>query len=120
MSVIRERPWGWYETYHHEKRFFMRKLTMDPDEELSLGSHHKRDEIWVVIHGSPVIEIQRAGFIEKIQANKFFYIHIPAETKHRFYNPTDQTVEIAELAFGPEVTDEDIVRYEDKYGRENA
>lgn len=105
------RPWGGFEEFVKNDRVTVKILTVDPREAFSLQTHEKRDEFWRVISGSGFITIgdTRAA----IAVDREY--HIPAGTRHRL-EAGDEAIKVLEIALG-EFDEEDIIRLEDKYGR---
>ncbi len=105
------RPWGNFKQFVKNEKATVKILTVEPNQELSLQLHNKREEFWRVISGTPIIEIDD----KKIQASVGDEFFIKAKQKHRI-TAEDQKAEILEISFG-EFDEEDEVRLEDKYGR---
>lgn len=111
------RPWGSYETLAEGPRYKVKRIVVNPGASLSLQSHHHRSEHWVVVTG--VAEVTNGEKVFTLQHDESTYI--PAETKHRLRNPGNIMLELIEVQSGEYLGEDDIVRYEDNYGRaENA
>ncbi len=106
-----KKPWGKFDQFTHNELSTVKIITVDPNEQLSLQSHTKRTEFWKVIGGSGEIEID--GTKHLAQKNEEYTVL--ANTKHRMTAGTEG-LEILEIATG-DFDEEDITRYEDKYGR---
>ena len=109
------RPWGWYinlEGNDHSGSK-AKKISVDPGKRLSLQSHSFRHEHWVITKGSPVVQLGE----EFIQMNKNDHIYIPINIKHRIENKTSEIVELIETQIGSYLGEDDIIRYEDDFGR---
>ena len=106
-----ERPWGNFRQFTHNELSTVKILTVKPNEELSLQSHKKRSEFWFVVTGDGTVEI---GGIKK---NTFAgdEHEIPVGEKHRL-SAGNNGISVLEIAQG-EFDENDIVHYEDKYGR---
>ena len=106
------KPWGKYETYYRDDQVVMKRLIVNPGEQLSLQSHKGRKEFWVVLQGTAELTIGEEIVVANI--NNSFIIN--KEQKHRISNSGYEILIIGEMGWG-EVDEEDIVRYDDKYGR---
>jgi len=107
------RPWGHYESMDMGDRFQVKRITVSPGASLSLQLHHKRAEHWVVVKGTAHVHSDGKDF--DLQENQSTYI--PAGTQHRLANQTDEPVEIIEIQTGSYLGEDDIVRFDDHYGR---
>jgi mannose-1-phosphate guanylyltransferase/mannose-6-phosphate isomerase len=108
-----ERPWGSYETIGQGPRFQVKTIVVDPGETLSLQMHHHRSEHWVVVRGSAEVTVGDA--VSMLQENESTYI--PAGTRHRLANPGKVPLELIEVQCGTYLGEDDIVRFDDRYGR---
>lgn len=106
-----ERPWGSFRKFTDNIPSTVKILNVNPNEELSLQSHHKREEFWRVIRGDGVFEVGDKKTIVEIGSEQY----VPVKTKHKI-KAGIEGIEILEISFG-EFDEGDIVRYEDKYGR---
>ncbi len=109
------RPWGSYTTLREGERWLVKKITVKPKASLSLQMHKHRSEHWVVVQGQVLVEINN----EKKLLNEDESIFIPLGCKHRLSNPTNNETEIIEVQTGNYLSEEDIIRFEDFYGRDN-
>lgn len=107
------RPWGWYERLALGERFQVKRLMLNPGARLSLQSHTRRAEHWVVVQGQALV---RVGDVEQT-LREDESVYIPMHTLHRLENATDSPVEIIETQTGEYLGEDDITRYEDVYGR---
>jgi mannose-1-phosphate guanylyltransferase/mannose-6-phosphate isomerase len=107
------RPWGSYEGIDTESRFQVKHITVNPGASLSLQMHYHRSEHWVVVKGTARITSGEEVFI--ISENQSAYI--PLGVKHRLENPGRLPLEIIEVQSGSYLGEDDIVRYDDVYGR---
>ena len=107
------RPWGSYETVASGPRFQVKHIVVDPGETLSLQMHVHRSEHWVVVRGSA--EVTVGDKVSILQENESTYI--PAGTKHRLSNRGKVPLELVEVQCGPYLGEDDIQRFEDRYGR---
>jgi mannose-1-phosphate guanylyltransferase/mannose-6-phosphate isomerase len=107
------RPWGAYEGLDAGDGFLVKRITVTPGASLSLQSHQHRAEHWVVVRG--VAEVTLENVVQTIEANQSIYISIGH--KHRLANPGDQILEIIEVQTGALLSEDDIERFDDQYGR---
>lgn len=107
------RPWGWYEGIDVGERFQVKRIMVKPGEKLSLQMHHHRAEHWVVVSGSAMITVDN---VTKLYTeNESTYI--PIGSTHRLENPGKLPLHLIEVQSGSYLGEDDIVRYEDTYGR---
>lgn len=107
------RPWGSYETLDAGEHFQVKRIEVNPGKKLSLQLHHKRAEHWVVVTGTA--RVTRGEETFDLSANESTFI--PLGTKHRLENATDEPLEIIEVQSGTYLGEDDIVRFEDDFGR---
>lgn len=107
------RPWGSYENIVIAPRFQAKRITVNPEASLSLQLHHHRAEHWVVVKGCA--EVTRGE--EVFQLNEDESTYIPIGMKHRLANPGIIPLEIIEVQTGSYLGEDDIVRFDDNYGR---
>lgn len=107
------RPWGFYELIDKSASSQVKHITVKPGASLSLQMHQHRSEHWVVVSG--VAEVTRDDEVFTIKANESTYI--PCGVKHRLVNPSSEHLEIIEVQSGSYLGEDDIVRYDDVYGR---
>ena len=108
------RPWGFYLSIGEGKRFQVKIIHVNPGAKLSLQMHYHRAEHWIVVKGTAEVEINNN--LKILSENESTYI--PLGSKHRLINPGKIPLEIIEVQSGSYVGEEDIVRFEDLYGRE--
>lgn len=107
------RPWGSYTVLGEGPGYKMKKIVVSPGQRLSLQLHYHRSEHWVVIGGTAKVTIgEQEQMVHKNQS-----VFIPASTKHRLENPGRLPLEIIEVQNGDYLEEDDIVRFEDIYGR---
>ena len=107
-------PWGTWQVLDDSENFKVKKITMKPGQRLSYQKHFKREENWFVVQG--VAEVTLDDQKHQLQVGEF--IHIPTESKHRIANPlTNQDLIFIEIQRGTYFGEEDIVRFQDDYGR---
>ncbi|WP_455209235.1 mannose-1-phosphate guanylyltransferase/mannose-6-phosphate isomerase [Kaarinaea lacus] len=107
------RPWGSYEGVTAGERFQVKRIVVKPGASLSLQMHHHRAEHWVVVKGTA--KVTRGQEVFLISENQSTYI--PLGEKHRLENPGSVPLEIIEVQSGSYLGEDDIVRFEDNYGR---
>ncbi len=108
-----ERPWGFFINLYENEKFKVKKILIKPGEELSLQLHHHRDEHWICVSGEGVITLGDKELVLKRDEHVF----IPKETKHRAKNSKGDPFIFIEVQVGDYFGEDDIVRFEDKYGR---
>ena len=108
------RPWGSYDSVDASDRFQVKRLTVLPGATLSLQMHHHRAEHWIVVSGTALVTKNDDSFL--LHENESTYI--PMGTTHRLENPGKIALEIIEVQCGAYLGEDDIVRFEDNYGRE--
>ncbi len=111
--VITHRPWGYFENISSNKSHKIKKLTVMPGKKLSLQSHSKRSEHWVVISGIAKVTHNEKEFILHKNESTF----IPVNVKHRLVNTSKVPLIIIEVQTGKYFGEDDIKRFEDVYGR---
>ena len=107
------RPWGFYLSIGDGKRFQVKIIHVNPGAKLSLQMHYHRAEHWIVVKGTARVEVDNN--VKILSENQSTYI--PLGSKHRLINPGKIPLEIIEVQSGSYVGEEDIVRFEDLYGR---
>jgi mannose-1-phosphate guanylyltransferase/mannose-6-phosphate isomerase len=107
------RPWGWYKSINEGSRFQVKEILVNPGHRLSCQMHHHRAEHWIVVSGTAKVA----------RGNETFYItedqstYIPHNTRHSLENPGKIPLRMIEVQSGAYVGEDDIVRFEDSYGR---
>ncbi|MFC3716973.1 mannose-1-phosphate guanylyltransferase/mannose-6-phosphate isomerase [Luteimonas soli] len=107
------RPWGSYDSVDQDDGFQVKRIKVKPGARLSLQSHKHRAEHWIVVRGTA--RVTRDNDVFDLHANQSTYI--PLGAKHRLENPGTQMLELIEVQSGDYLGEDDIVRYEDVYGR---
>ncbi len=107
------RPWGSFTNIEEGSTWKVKKLEIKPKSSISLQMHHKRSEHWIVVDGTAKIEID--GKISIFNKNESTYI--PLGSKHRLSNPEDTPLTLIEVQNGNYLGEDDIIRFEDVYGR---
>ena len=109
------RPWGSYERVGHGERYQVKRIRIKPGASISLQMHRHRAEHWVVVRGTA--EVTRDDEVFILNENESTYI--PRGVRHRLANTGERWLEIVEIQIGGYLGEDDIVRFEDRYGREN-
>ena len=109
------RPWGWYINIDGDDHsgHKIKKLGVNPGKRLSLQSHDKRSEHWIIVKGSAKVRVGDDFHV----LNENQSIYIPKGTLHRIENTTDSIIEIVEVQVGLYLGEDDIHRFEDDFGR---
>jgi mannose-1-phosphate guanylyltransferase/mannose-6-phosphate isomerase len=107
------RPWGWYDSIESGECFQVKRLHVKSGAKLSLQMHHKRTEHWVVVSGTATVTNGDQTFT----LNKGESTHIPLGVAHALENQTSELLEVIEVQSGSYLGEDDIVRFEDIYGR---
>lgn len=108
------RPWGYYEGLDSGERHQVKHLMVHPGASLSLQMHHHRAEHWVVVKGRAEVTVgDKVSILEENQS-----VYIPLGTTHRLANPGTEPLSIIEVQSGAYLGEDDIVRFDDVYGRE--
>lgn len=107
------RPWGSYESLVAADRFQVKRIIVNPGQTLSLQMHHHRAEHWIVVNGTAEVTCEDKVFMLKEDESTY----IPLGHKHRLANPGHIPLELIEVQSGAYLGEDDIVRFEDVYGR---
>ncbi|MDE2150576.1 MAG: mannose-1-phosphate guanylyltransferase/mannose-6-phosphate isomerase [Gammaproteobacteria bacterium] len=107
------RPWGWYETIASGTRFQVKRIQVKPRQSLSLQMHHHRAEHWVVVTGTARVTCGDREFLLTEDQSTY----IPLGHRHRLSNPGKLPLELIEVQSGAYLDEDDIVRFDDVYGR---
>ena len=110
------RPWGCYDSIDLDERFQVKRITVTPGASLSAQMHHHRAEHWVVVRGTA--RVTRGEEVFLLTENQSTYI--PVGVRHRLENPGKIPLEMVEVQSGSYLGEDDIVRYDDAYGREKG
>ena len=108
------RPWGWYDSVDEGEHFKVKRVQVNPGASLSLQMHRHRSEHWIVVKG--IAEIINGDKVLELKENESTYI--PVGQTHRLSNPGKHPLEIIEVQTGSYLGEDDIVRFEDAYGRQ--
>ncbi|MDE0458787.1 MAG: cupin domain-containing protein [Chromatiales bacterium] len=107
------RPWGSYDSVHEGEGFKVKHITVRPGQRLSLQSHRRRAEHWVVVRG--VARVTREGETYLVRENESTFT--PTGARHRPENPGESPLDLVEVQTGDSLGEDDIVRLDDDYGR---
>ncbi len=110
------RPWGSYESLITSERFQVKSIIVNPGQKLSLQKHHHRAEHWIVVSGTAEVTCEEKVFTLAEDESTY----IPLGHKHRLANPGRIPLELIEVQSGSYLGEDDIVRYEDIYGRSDT
>ena len=110
------KPWGWYEVINQGAGFVIKIIYVKPNSKLSYQSHVHRSEHWVVLKGKAKIRINNVNTFR----NSGESIYINAKDKHQLENSSNEDLFIIEIQMGHRLSEDDITRYEDDYGRSSA
>ena len=113
MEEIVKRPWGTYQTILRENTYQVKRIIVNPNSQLSLQSHNHRSEHWIIVEGNGTITLGD----KQIEVKKDDSVYIKVKEKHRMSNFTNKPVVFIEVQNGDYLGEDDIVRYEDVYGR---
>jgi len=107
------RPWGYYDSIEYGDNFQVKRLVVNPGAQLSLQMHHHRAEHWVVVKGTAEVINGNKKILLKVNESTY----IPIGTQHQLSNPGKLSLELIEVQSGAYLGEDDIVRFEDAYGR---
>jgi mannose-1-phosphate guanylyltransferase/mannose-6-phosphate isomerase len=110
------RPWGAYDSIDNQARFQVKHITVNPGATLSLQMHYHRAEHWIVVSGTA--RVTRGDEVFLLSENQS--THIPLGTQHRLENPGKIPLELIEVQSGSYLGEDDIIRFQDVYGRQNV
>ena len=112
------RPWGSYTELERGERYRIKRITVNPGEELSLQLHYHRSEHWVVVKGTAKVVLEDSdGNLKEVFVCENESIYVPKTKKHKLINPGKVPLELIEIQVGEYVEEDDIIRFEDKYNR---
>ena len=108
------RPWGTWEVLESDKNFCVKKITVNPNAILSLQLHNYRAEHWIIVEGKAMVVLGE----DTLYRQKDSAIYIPVKTKHRIKNCSEtEPLVFIEVQTGENLDENDIIRFEDVYGR---
>lgn len=115
MLEIGERPWGKYYVLQDEANYKLKRIEVNPGQRLSYQFHHKRQEYWTIIEGEATVTLDDEEIVLKYGESIF----IPIGSKHRVENKTKNLLAFIEVQTGTYFGEDDIVRLQDDYKRED-
>ena len=107
------RPWGWFDSLWQDAGFQVKHLMVAPGAAISLQLHHQRSEHWVILKGRAKVTRDKESLLLNAGESTF----IPLGTRHRLENPWEEELHVIEVQLGDYLGEDDIVRFEDQYGR---
>jgi mannose-6-phosphate isomerase-like protein (cupin superfamily) len=113
MNYKEDRPWGWFEILFEEAQLKIKRIMVKPGKRLSLQSHERRAENWVVVQGQAVVTLGE----EIITLKKRQTVFIPEKAKHRIENPEKEDLVFIEVQTGTYLGEDDITRFQDDFDR---
>ena len=114
MEKFVEKPWGGYKVLYKDGRCQVKMIQIEPNQKISLQKHFHRSEHWTIVKGTAIVTVLSNEIILKEDE----YIYVPVGSIHRLENRGKITLEIIEVQYGDYLGEDDIVRFEDIYGRE--
>lgn len=113
LAAFERRPWGSFTVLHDAPYTKVKTITVDPGHRLSLQSHNRREEHWVVVQGEATVEINKTRTV----MHPGEHVFIPQGAHHRISNTSSSPLVFVEVQTGSYFGEDDIVRYEDDYKR---
>lgn len=107
-----KKPWGEYEDIIRTEEYVLKTIRVAPKKRLSLQFHHHRDEYWVCVKGTPIVDVDHQ--LQRLNVGDSVWVQ--RRLHHRLINDTDEYIEILELQHG-RCSEDDIIRLEDDYER---
>jgi mannose-6-phosphate isomerase-like protein (cupin superfamily) len=113
VNAKEERPWGWFEILYEEAGLKVKRIMVKPGKRLSLQSHERRAENWVIVQGKGLFTLEGRTFDLEPQQSVF----IPEKSKHRMENPGRDELVFIEVQTGTYLGEDDITRFQDDFDR---
>jgi mannose-6-phosphate isomerase-like protein (cupin superfamily) len=113
---VEDRPWGYFSVLEKGPNHQIKHIYLKPKAKLSLQKHKHRSEHWIVVAGKA--KVQRGEDVFYVKKNESTFI--PAKTKHRLENPGTTALRIIEIQSGDYLGEDDIIRFDDTYGRQTS
>jgi len=113
MNYKEERPWGWFEILYEEAGLKVKRIMVKPGKRLSLQSHERRAENWVIVQGKGRFTLDDRSFDLEPQQSVF----IPQKSRHRMENPGRDELVFIEVQTGTYLGEDDITRFQDDFDR---
>ena len=111
-SII-QRPWGTYQKIFQEAEVWVKRVEIDPGKRISLQKHSHRSEKWIIVSGQGLVTVNELT----VTVSKSSIIDVPVGVIHRMSNLGQKPLVFIEVACGNDLTEKDIIRYEDDYKR---
>jgi len=113
MNYKEERPWGWFEILFEEAQLKIKRIMVKPGKRLSLQSHQRRAENWVIVQGQALFTLdEKTCHLGPRQA-----VFIPEKARHRIENPGQENLVFIEVQTGSYLGEDDITRFQDDFDR---
>ena len=112
-----QRPWGWYDSLDLDSNHQVKRIMVKPGASISLQTHEHRAEHWIITKGEAQITLGHGDHLKVKTYHRYDHVFIPKHTKHRLQNMSPADVELIEVQCGDYFGEDDIIRYEDIYGR---
>lgn len=116
-TFIEHRPWGEFRVLWEGETYKVKEIVVNPGERISLQSHKYRSEVWVCVKGKGIAIIEDDVGLDEVKLYPKKSVYVPIEHKHRLFNNGLGELVIIETQIGTYLGEDDIVRYEDDYGR---
>ena len=113
MNYKEERPWGWFEILYEEAQLKIKRIMVKPGKRLSLQSHERRAENWVITQGQALFTLDE----ESLRLGPRQAVFIPEKAKHRIENPGPEDLVFIEVQTGTYLGEDDITRFQDDFDR---
>lgn len=113
LNVKYFRPWGYYIVIAQGEGFQTKIIHVNAGQKLSVQSHNHRSEHWVVLSGTAKVVLESKDYI----LSRGHSVDIPVKAIHSLQNPYEKDIEVIEIQMGDDLSENDIIRYEDMYGR---
>jgi mannose-6-phosphate isomerase-like protein (cupin superfamily) len=117
MTIKIDKPWGWYQVIYSSDQYIIKILRIKAGKRISLQSHKHRDEFWTVVMGSGIYENSGLGISNKYRLKAGSMVGVYKNEKHRLTASEDSDIEIVEVQKGDYLSEDDITRYQDDFGR---
>jgi len=113
MNYKEERPWGWFEILFEEAQLKIKRIMVKPGKRLSLQSHERRAENWVIVQGQALFTLDE----KTLRLGPKQAVFIPEKAKHRIENPGQEDLVFIEVQTGTYLGEDDITRFQDDFDR---
>ncbi len=116
INRLVHRPWGTFNSLDKSEQHQVKRIKVYPGQKLSVQMHNKRSEHWVVVNGTATVTLNEDVF----ELKEYESVYIPVKSVHALENKTDRSLELIEVQCGSYLGEDDIVRFEDVYGRQGT